>query len=73
MGHDELHADVVRDGGKVKSLDRNELEDAMDIPVLTKRYYYPHFVASYARDKRDKWTQYVEEYERDKGLRRHRE
>jgi hypothetical protein len=70
MGHDELHADVVRDGEKAESLGREELEDDTNIPVPEEPYYYPHFVASYARDK---WTRYVEEYEKDKGLRRYRE
>jgi hypothetical protein len=69
MGHDELHADVVRDGEKAESLGREELEDDANIPVPRESYYYPHFVASYARDK---WTRFVEEYEKDKGMRRYR-
>ena len=70
IGHDELHADVVRDGEKTESLNTKELEDVADIPVPEEPYYYPHFVATYTRDK---WTQYVVEYETDKGLRRYRD
>ncbi len=68
LGHDELHADMVRDGEKTKSLGRRELGEDADIPVPEEPYYYPHFVATYTRDK---WKRYVVEYEKETELRRY--
>ncbi|MCX2819772.1 hypothetical protein EGH25_10470 [Haladaptatus sp. F3-133] len=66
-GHDELHLDIIRDGEKVETIDEDEIRDHSDRPVPEEPYYYPHFAASYTRDK---WKRYVEEYEEDLGIRR---
>jgi len=51
MGHGTLHADVIREGEKTETLDREFLPRDAKHPVPKELYYYPHFVASYTRGK----------------------
>lgn len=69
-GHDEIHLDVIREGEKVNTIEESGLREVSETPVPENPYYYPHFAASYTRDK---WSRYVTDYEEYMGLRRFRE